>query len=566
MRSAADKRKEKEMSRASRGSDSLHTYASAGNFPLPESPCKPPLKKGKAEDDAVISTLSQLINSRSDALEKMVGENALKIEGLKKTVDFVCAELNDIKGKVGQFEARLNTEKKKMEQCEKRIADLERYSRRWNLRLHGISEKENENVRAESIRVCMAIFPEESKTLPDKIDTVHRIGKKLPNSTRPRAIIIQFCSRVTRDGVWRAAKSSEFLRANGLRFSEDLTTFDRERRLLLWPVVEKARKEGKRAHFVGHRAFIDGSEFNPMVRHRKRSTSRGVTREVLSLAAREVERNRSVRSVAGAYGICHVTLHRFLIRKRKLEERHDGNNPPLPPVGYSSHRKVFTQEQEEQLVGYLTRAASICYGLSPKEVRKLAFQCAVQFQCTFPESWSKSQMAGKDWFTGFLKRNRSLSIRKPQATSVARASSFNVYTVGHFFNNLNTVYTTHKFTPNNIWNTDETGVTTVQAPEKIIATRGVRQTGAMTSGERGKLVTVAVAINALGNSIPPFFVFPCKRFHAHFIHEGPPASAGAANGSGWMQAEEFMEFLNHFAKHTKPTQETKVHWHLALQP
>lgn len=67
-----------------------------------------------------ISTLSQLINNRSDALEKMVGDNALKIEGLKKTVDFVCAELNDIKGKVGHVETRLNTEEKKMELCEKK--------------------------------------------------------------------------------------------------------------------------------------------------------------------------------------------------------------------------------------------------------------------------------------------------------------------------------------------------------------------------------------------------------------------------------------------------------------
>ncbi|KAL1272994.1 hypothetical protein QQF64_028856 [Cirrhinus molitorella] len=157
------------MSHASRGSDSLHTYVSPGDILLPESPCKPPLKKGKAKDDAVISTLSQLINYRLDALEKMVGENVLKIEGLKKTVDFVCAELNDIKGKVGHFEARLNMEKKKMEQCKKRIADLERYSHCWNLRLHGIPEKENENVRAESVHVCMAIFPEEGKTLPDKI-------------------------------------------------------------------------------------------------------------------------------------------------------------------------------------------------------------------------------------------------------------------------------------------------------------------------------------------------------------------------------------------------------------
>ncbi|XP_016098845.1 mucin-7-like isoform X2 [Sinocyclocheilus grahami] len=105
---------------------------------------------------------------------------------------------------------------------------------------------------------------------------------------------------------------------------------------------------------------------------------------------------------------------------------------------------------------------------------------------------------------------------------------------------------------------DETGVTTVQAPEKIIATKGIRQIGAMTSGERGKLVTVAVAINALGNSIPPFFVFPRKQFYSHFIHEGPPASAGAANGSGWMQAEEFLQFLLHFANHTKPSLDSKV--------
>ncbi|KAA0703718.1 hypothetical protein E1301_Tti000635 [Triplophysa tibetana] len=270
MKSAADKRKEKEMSRVSRVSDngSFHSYSSLGEIllstPLPESPGKPPSKKGKAEDDVVVSTLSQLINSRSDALEKMVGDNALKIEGLKKTVDFVCAELNDIKGKVGHIEDRLNTEEKKMELCEMRIADMERYSRRWNLRLHGVPEKENENARTESIRICTAVFPEESESLPDKIDSVHRIGKRLLNTSRPRAIIIQFSSRVMRDGVWRAAKSSEFLQANGLRFTEDLTAFDRERRQLLWPVVEKARKEGKRAHFVGHRAFIEGSEINPV--------------------------------------------------------------------------------------------------------------------------------------------------------------------------------------------------------------------------------------------------------------------------------------------------------------
>lgn len=102
--------------------------------------------------------LSQLINTRSDTIEKMVSENALKIEGLKKTVDFVCAELNDIKGKVSHFKTRLTTEEKKLGFREQRLTDLERYSHHWNLRLHGVIEKENEDVR--TIRICEATFPE----------------------------------------------------------------------------------------------------------------------------------------------------------------------------------------------------------------------------------------------------------------------------------------------------------------------------------------------------------------------------------------------------------------------
>ncbi len=276
MKSTTDRRRD--MSRISQHSDKMdvHSYASnvkanvtgetlSGAKTPPDSPAKPPSKKGKTDDDisSVIATLSQLINTRSDTIEKMVSENALKIEGLKKTVDFVCSEINVIKDKVNHFETRLNDEEKKMGFCEQRLSDLERYSRRWNLRLQGVPEKEREEVRAESIRICEATFPEGGHSLADKIDTVHRIGRRLQNSSRPRPIIIQFSSRLARDGVWKAARTSEFLRTNQLRFSEDLIAPDRERRRLLWPAVEKARKEGKRAHFMGARAFVDGSEIYP---------------------------------------------------------------------------------------------------------------------------------------------------------------------------------------------------------------------------------------------------------------------------------------------------------------
>ena len=90
---------------------------------------------------------------------------------------------------------------------------------------------------------------------------------------------------------------------------------------------------------------------------------------------------------------------------------------------------------------------------------------------------------------------------------------------------------------------DETGITTVQAPSRVVARWGVKQVGAMTSGERATLVSLAYAVQALGNSILPFFVFPRKNFKAHFIQSEPLGSAGSANKSGWMQEEDYSHKL-----------------------
>ena len=108
-------------------------------------------------------------------------------------------------------------------------------------------------------------------------------------------------------------------------------------------------------------------------------------------------------------------------------------------------------------------------------------------------------MAGPDWFNSFLKRHP----RCPQATSLSRATSFNKTNVERFFSRLSEAIEKNRFDGSDIWNMDETGVTTVQALSRVVARRGVKQVGAMTSGERGTLVSVAYAVQALGNSIPP---------------------------------------------------------------
>nr|XP_042911567.1 MFS-type transporter clz9-like [Parasteatoda tepidariorum] len=265
----------------------------------------------------------------------------------------------------------------------------------------------------------------------------------------------------------------------------------------------------------------------------------------METAAKEVtELGLSIRASAKKYQICHVTLSRF-VKSMKNNEK--------PASGYKPHSKVFDTAQELILCKYVLDAADLYYGLTTKDVRKLAYQCAVTYQLKFPDNWSEFEMAGIDWLRGFLKRCPNLSLRKPEPTSLARAMNFNRNNVNSFFNNLSDVYVRYEIEPQNVYNVDEMGITTVQVPTKIAAKKGKKQVGAITSSERGTLVTCCVAVNATGNSIPPFLIFPRQKFYDHFIRDGPPGCIGAANGSGWMQAAEFLQFLHHFAKHVKPS-------------
>ena len=59
------------------------------------------------------------------------------------------------------------------------------------------------------------------------------------------------------------------------------------------------------------------------------------------------------------------------------------------------------------------------------------------------------------------------------------------------FQNFKLVLNRHNFQPLDIWNMDEIGVTTVLKPERIIGRRETKQIGAITSAERGTLITRA---------------------------------------------------------------------------
>ncbi|XP_033109662.1 uncharacterized protein LOC117110923 [Anneissia japonica] len=204
-----------------------------------------------------------------------------------------------------------------------------------------------------------------------------------------------------------------------------------------------------------------------------RKTNHGEDADLIKRAVYIVlTEQRSVRDVAADLGVSKSTLARH-VKKLKSDKQMDRIEDVSAMVekhhvGYTKMRQVFTDQQERELVSYIKRAASVFFGLTPDEIRKLAYECTITYNITRPSSWIEREKAGKDWFTGFMKRNEDISIRQPEATSLGRAIAFNRHNVTMFFDKLSSVLDRYKFAAVDIWNLDETAVTTVQKPSKIV--------------------------------------------------------------------------------------------------
>jgi hypothetical protein len=128
-----------------------------------------------------------------------------------------------------------------------------------------------------------------------------------------------------------------------------------------------------------------------------------------------------------------------------------------------------------------------------------------------------------------------------------------------FFENLKTCYEGNKFTPERCFNMDETGISAVPAGmTKIVTTKGKRTVCKVTSGEKGQTVTAGCCMSAFGLYVPPALIFSRKRMAADLFSNSPTGALALVTESGFMNSELFPEWLQHFARHSRPTKDDPV--------
>ncbi|ROL43547.1 hypothetical protein DPX16_13478 [Anabarilius grahami] len=205
----------------------------------------------------------QSLNSKQDAvfqkitrIESSIEITTAAVNSLSDTVNRLLSDVATHGEKIGKAEASIQHMQQENVSLKSRVEELERYSRRWCVKLLGVKEREEENVRTITINHLARVVPRIKDKLEEAVDVVHRVGKQRPGGS-PRHIIIRFATRRYRDIIWMEAKNSIYLRENALYVKESLSKADIESRNKLWPLVLAARKEGKKAGFSGPFAVIN---------------------------------------------------------------------------------------------------------------------------------------------------------------------------------------------------------------------------------------------------------------------------------------------------------------------
>ena len=218
-----------------------------------------------------------------------------------------------------------------------------------------------------------------------------------------------------------------------------------------------------------------------MPRKYQRRSNRGAPEDVLQRAMEQVRGGCCIHAAAKGFDIARMTLKRY-INKHDKENGQNGDKV----FGYGNCRlknMIFSPEIETDLATHIKTLAEQFHGMTRNKCCALIVEYALKNNVAVPNSWKENGMTGEHFWISFKERNR-LAIRTPEATSLARASAFNRYTVGKFYDNLGSIMDLHKFECYDIYNVDETGCTTVSAHENIVLGKGVKQVGLITSAVR----------------------------------------------------------------------------------
>lgn len=246
-----------------------------------------------------------------------------------------------------------------------------------------------------------------------------------------------------------------------------------------------------------------------------------------------VSKHASIRRAALDYGV----------PKSTLGDRVSGRVLPGSVSGPSTY---LTAEEEEELVTFLRRGASIGYAKSRQEVMSLVQRIL--------HSKGIDRHVSNGWWESFCQRHPNLTLRAPVPLSEARAVATDPEMLDSYFDLLETTLTENDLLdkPCQIFNVDETGLPLDAKSPKLVFERGERNPAAIGSGNKAQ-ITVIGCVSAGGVCLPPMVIWDRKTLSPELTVGEVPGTIYGLSDKGWVDQELFdIWFSNHFLRYAPP--------------
>ena len=278
---------------------------------------------------------------------------------------------------------------------------------------------------------------------------------------------------------------------------------------------------------------------------KKRST---YSKENLARAYSAVKQsNQAIRTAARTFGVPVQTLRDRVIGIVDPDNDACGSDP------------LLTREEELTLVEHVEVLAELGYGYTNMQLKSLAGDLA-QHLGRRPSSKPLSN----NWLTEFLKRwHDRLRSLNPRSLEACRAKGSTPEIIESYYNELDHILEKYnlKDKPHLIYNLDETGLQPNHTPPNVIAPANSKPQS--ITSPRSTTVTLLGCINAIGNSLPPFFVFKGKRYNPDLMKGASTGAVGVMSESGWSNSTIFQQYLqDHFLRFKQsdadPSQHTLI--------
>jgi hypothetical protein len=253
-------------------------------------------------------------------------------------------------------------------------------------------------------------------------------------------------------------------------------------------------------------------------------------RIILAIQAMKSDASLSQRRAAAAYNVPETTLRRQRAKPASTRVVHPNSSR-------------LQRHEEDTIVQYIRKLDERGFAPTLSYIQEMANQLLAA---------RGGSQTGDKWAYRFIRRRPEIKSQVSRPRDYRRVLCSNPAVISPWFDLVRNVKAKYGILDEDTYNFDETGfqigvggsVKVVTASERRLKPLSVQP------GDR-EWITLIACINAMGWSIPPFFILKAKHHDEAWYHNNPKDWRIGVSKNGWTTNELGLAWLKHFIQHTE---------------